>query len=156
MSISVENLQNILSMYDSESYNKSLTNSYFAKSGDIIYDDSIDLNKDGIVTFDEFAQYCSENNVSKTETNQMLKIQKGLKAIEILNNAQKTNTSQTLFGYQNANQIDSNSDGTISYQEYIEYHLKYIQQTSQKNQSNLLGYTSNNTETIYGLIDIFI
>ena len=45
----------------------------FAQKGEVNYNEEMDYNHDGVVTYDEYLRYCSENAVSQYSLNPSIK-----------------------------------------------------------------------------------
>ena len=60
----------------------------FAKKGEENYDEAMDYNHDGVVTYDEYMRYCSENAVSQYSSSPSMifvsKVQDGAGQIQSL------------------------------------------------------------------------
>ncbi len=87
----------------------------YAYKGEPVYDEKMDLDDDGTITFDEFNQYCEDNNISDAEKNRLIQ------------DRIKWQTYKQCFNYAQKGELkydeemDTNKDNKVSYDEYIEY-----------------------------------
>lgn len=115
-------------------FNKlSKNEAYYAKKGEPIYQKDMDLDEDGVVSMDEFREYCKNNDA---DVEQLLKnwlvyhsskdVAETSKRIKEEKEEQKLQESdETLYAKKGDIKyeavMDSNDDGKITYKEYIEY-----------------------------------
>ena len=107
------------------------SNSYFAQKGEPIYQKDMDSDNDGIVTFDDFKNYCKENDISSKQMAKMLQNRIAYQlSKENVNSEQaqpqlKTGSLDLIYaesGEDNFDEkMDFNSDSKISYAEYLRY-----------------------------------
>ena len=104
------------------------------KKGEPIYDKEMDGDEDGIVTFDEFREYCEQNNA---DIEQLLKnwlvYHSAKNAEEIADKTKEKDdkedtdneSSEIIYAKKGDGKykavMDSNNDNTITYKEYLEY-----------------------------------
>ena len=156
----IQSVQNS-AVFDVYSFNSKKESLYYAKKGEAIYDKKMDLDEDGVITFDEFKDYCEQNNISKDEINKMLKnwltlrtVQKVEKQNDNMNEQNnKLQPKEAIYAKKGDlkydDKMDINSDDKITYQEY----LKYCKENAKiPEKSNFKGY-SNDEENIEGMID---
>jgi hypothetical protein len=108
---------------------------YYAKKGEPMYMAEMDSDEDGIVTLDEFRDYCKSNGI---KTNSMLKMSKmaaSYRTMQAENEAisnlipkvhpLKQNNSEPIYSRQGDGRynlsMDANKDKTVTYKEYMEY-----------------------------------
>ena len=117
--------------------NMNNSSSYYAKKGDPIYQKSMDADEDGIVSFDEFREYCKTNGISSEEMKQMMETRMSYKMMQEFNentkNSEKNSEKQDIkigdldiIYAKNGDdkfddKMDSNGDSKISYKEYLRY-----------------------------------
>lgn len=129
--------------------------SYYAKKGEPMYMKEMDADEDGIVSFDEFKDYCDKKGIS---TKDRIKITEMANSYRNMQTQKKSNSSfnpinnnkfdiksilEEAYGdpiyatrgdskYDEA--MDTNSDDKVSFKEYAEYCIKHI--TSKEQKSN--------------------
>lgn len=87
----------------------------YASVGDPTYDKKMDSDNDGTITFDEFNQYCDENNISDAQKQRMLEDRMHWETI-------KQSLIYSEKGELKYNEdMDANKDNKVSYDEYVEY-----------------------------------
>ena len=113
--------------------NVNMNNSYYAKKGEPMYQEDMDSDGDGIVTFDDFREYCKANDISSKDVSDMIDIRMAYRmsqyATDVLKNADlnKLSTGNLDLIYATDGdgnydaEIDSNKDSQISYTEYLRY-----------------------------------
>ena len=116
---------------------------YYAKKGEPMYVEEMDSDDDGVISFDEFKNYCNENDISPKEMVTMVEMANSYRTMQA-----DSNTSQKIQKQNNENitnsvqsdknissdavyaekgdskyneEMDSNSDDKITYQEYLDY-----------------------------------
>lgn len=115
------------------------TNAYYAKKGEPMYMKEMDSDEDGVVTFDEFKDYCQANGISTKEMIQMAELassyrtmQAEKKAEQSINEQKGSANVQTVEMSDDAvyarrgdgkydEAMDTNSDDKVTYKEYMEY-----------------------------------
>lgn len=102
----------------------------YAEKGDPFYKKEMDKNEDGVVTFEEFQEYCLENDISASEMKQMLKDRLNY---QINNETERASSeikeiksdSDAVYAKEGDDKydeaIDENRDGKITYEEYMKY-----------------------------------
>ena len=112
---------------------KTNNNSYYAKKGEPMYQEDMDSDKDGIVSYDEFKEYCNTNNISSKDISDMIDMRMAYRMSQYAaDTLKKTNLKELKTGnldliYANDGDsnydadIDSNNDSKISYTEYLRY-----------------------------------
>lgn len=113
--------------------NVNMNNSYYAKKGEPMYQEDMDSDGDGIVTFDDFREYCKVNDISSKDVSDMIDIRMAYRmsqyAADVLKKADlnKLSTGNLDLIYATDGdgnydaEIDSNKDSKISYTEYLRY-----------------------------------
>ena len=113
------------------------TNVYYAKKGEPSYQIGMDSDEDGIITFEDFRNYCKDNNISKNEMAKMLELRTAYQMTQIskdeINKVEKIDEKENYkFGsldliYAEKNdgrfdeKMDTDGDSKISYKEYLRY-----------------------------------
>ena len=144
---------------NSNSMTNGNTNAYFAKKGEPMYMKEMDADEDGIVSFDEFKDYCHENGISAKEMVRMVEM--GNSYREMMNNTQKSSkktnpidsqvnellekinskTNDKVYAVRGDDKydevMDSNSDDKITYKEYIEYCVEHAKTNEQKSNTKV-------------------
>ena len=128
---------------------------YYAKKGEAIYQKDMDSDEDGVVTFDEFKDYCEQNNIPKEKINEMVKNWVALRSIQgMKKDSDENNLKEFLYSqkgdYKYEEKMDVNSDNKVTYQEYMQYckdHAKI-----QESKSNIQTY-SKEIDIPKGMID---
>ena len=110
--------------------NNNNNNNLYAKKGEPMYQEAMDSDNDGIVTFEEFKTYCKENNISSKDISDMIDMRT---AYRMLQNKEADSENKELpignldliyakDGDKNYNaDIDTNKDKRVSYNEYLRY-----------------------------------
>ena len=107
------------------------------KKGEVGYIEGMDKDNDGIVTMDEFNEYCAENGVSDKAKLQLLQAIQNAKLAKKLQEKmvqkseeekvkeEKEDKSKVIYakkGDDNYNeQMDYNKDDVVTYEEYLKY-----------------------------------
>lgn len=115
----------------------SSSNIYYAKKGEPTYQVSMDTDEDGIVTFDEFRNYCKDNDISANEMKKMLELRTAyqlsksstdpVNKVENIDEKDKYKFGSLDLIYAEKNDsiydesMDSDKDSKISYREYLKY-----------------------------------
>lgn len=112
---------------------KAANNSYYAKKGEPMYQEDMDSDNDGIVSFDEFKEYCKSNNISSKDVSDMIDMRMAYRmsqyASDTLKKAdfEKLKTGSLDLIYANDGdgnydaELDINKDSKVSYNEYLRY-----------------------------------
>lgn len=109
----------------------------FAYKGEPTYDKEMDLDNDGVITFDEFNQYCEDNNISDSEKQSMLENRVHWQTFkQSLTYAEKGDLRYD-------ENMDTNKDNRISYDEYMEY----TRTKREENEQNASSAASSQDET---------
>lgn len=102
----------------------------YAEKGQPMYQKDMDKDEDGIITLQEFNDYCDENDISYAERQQMLdnRLQYQLRtehakvSQEIRKIQPETEKVYAEEGdEQYDEEMDSDSDGKVTYEEYMKY-----------------------------------
>lgn len=102
----------------------------YARKGEPMYQKDMDADEDGVITFQEFNDYCDENDISYGERQQMLQ-----NRLEFQLHADRAESSEqirqikpegeAIYAKEGddkySEEIDANSDGKITYDEYMKY-----------------------------------
>ncbi len=111
-------------------------NSFYAKKGEPMYQEAMDSDRDGVVSFDEFKEYCKNNNISSKDMKDMIELRMAYRmsqaSSESAEEAGKTKKEDFPIGnldliYANdgdgnySAELDINKDKKVSYNEYLRY-----------------------------------
>ena len=123
----------ISTAFGSKQLNNSNNNSYYAKKGEPMYRADMDSDNDGIVSFDDFREYCKSNNISAKDMSDMIEMRM---AYRLSQNTEKSAPTKSSKDFTTGNldliyakdgdgnydvNIDTNKDSQISYIEYLRY-----------------------------------
>ena len=111
---------------------------YYAKKGEPMYLKEMDSDEDGIVSFEEFKDYCDANGISTRDRIKMAEMATSYRTMQAQKKAEKSlekksenknlvnePESEAIYArrgdgkYDEA--MDANNDDKVSYKEYIEY-----------------------------------
>ena len=102
----------------------------YAKRGETIYKREMDLDKDGVISFDELHEYCNSNSA---DIQQLLKNWTTYRSGQGVEETTKSNENEqiqsrnydTVYARKGDNKydavMDKDEDGKITYKEYLEY-----------------------------------
>lgn len=102
----------------------------YAQKGDPIYQKDMDSDEDGVITFEEFKQYCIDNDLKPAQIQQML--QNRLK-YQMYNETNRVSSeireiksdSDAVYAKEGDEdydeEMDLNGDGKVTYEEYLKY-----------------------------------
>ena len=106
---------------------------FYAKKGEPMYQEEMDSDKDGIVSFEDFREYCKANDISAKDMSDMIEMRMAYRMSQNAIQSAKTSKSDKFTtgnldliyakdgdGNYDAN-IDTNKDSQISYIEYLRY-----------------------------------
>lgn len=114
--------------------NKGNSDSYYAKKGEPTYQKDMDSDNDGLVTFEEFKEYCKANDISSRDMKKMLETRTAYQMAKdtLASSKDETKKKETVTGNldliyakdgderYNSDQ-DTNGDSKVSYIEYLRY-----------------------------------
>ena len=120
------------------SVSKDNNTAYYAKKGEPMYMKEMDSDEDGIVSFDEFKDYCQANGISAKEMIRMAEMASAYRTMQAQKKAEKEVKEVKKQGNSDNNiddaavyarrgdekydeAMDKNSDDKVTYKEYIEY-----------------------------------
>ena len=142
-----------------DSHTNGSYDSYFAKKGEPMYMEEMDADEDGIVSLEEFKDYCKEKGISSRDMNKM--IEKGNSYRELMNQVQKKDEKSSLVNFQPSEllerinsksndriyavrgddkyneAIDTNGDDKITYKEYVDYCVEHAKTNEQKSNTRV-------------------
>ena len=139
---------------------------YYAKKGEPMYMKEMDADEDGIISFDEFKDYCQANDISPREMKKMVQIANSYRTMQAQKKAEKSIEkqgksenrpeikeveSEAVYAkrgdgkYDEA--MDTNNDDKVSYKEYIEYCKEHSQHQEQKSDTKV-NESDGDLETI--------
>ena len=110
-----------------------------ANKGETGYMPAFDIDNDGIITLDEFNQYCSENGISEEEKLKLISLMANSKVSEKLSKNDDKKENERIYA-KNVEEMDENKNSIITYEEYIEYCKKRTNQETDKNGSISLKF----------------
>lgn len=124
---------------------------FYAKKGEPSYMKAMDADEDDIVSFEEFKNYCEENGISPKDMMKMAQIASSYRTMQEQKEVGKTIEKQVESRAQSKIEeigseayyakrgdskydeaMDINSDGKVSYKEYLEYCMKNSKVQEQK------------------------
>ena len=123
---------------------------YYAKKGEPMYLKDMDKDEDGIISLDEFRDYCHEKGYSSKKMTQMLETAVAYRTMQKQNKAskeiskndkdeqikQKERVNEAVYakrGDGNYDEImDTNNDDKVTYKEYIEYCREHSRKQERK------------------------
>ena len=126
----------------------------------------MDADEDGIISFDEFKDYCQANDISPREMKKMVQIANSYRTMQAQKKAEKSIEkqgksenrpeikeveSEAVYAkrgdgkYDEA--MDTNNDDKVSYKEYIEYCKEHSQHQEQKSDTKV-NESDGDLETI--------
>ena len=124
------------------------TGAFYAKKGEPMYKEEMDADEDGIVSFEEFKDYCVGNGISPKEMVKMVQLANSYRAMQAQKKAEKeikqtqskneNNETDNEFVYAKRGDskyeevMDTNNDDKVSYKEYIEYCKEHSRTREQK------------------------
>ena len=127
---------------------------YYAKKGEPMYMKEMDEDEDGIVSIDEFKDYCKENDISSKEMAKMMQLASSYRIMQ----EQKKEESKKQNKYENQPEeteveteaiyakrgdskydetMDLNNDDKVSYKEYIEYCQEHAKTKDKKSDTKI-------------------
>ncbi len=137
-----------LSNFNNTNINNKNDQVVYAKKGDPMYQKEMDTNEDGVITLEEFRDYCKEHDISVKQQQQMLRDRLNYQL-----NTERTESSEqiskieseaeTIYAKEGDDkykeEIDSNNDGKITYDEYMKYceEQEKAQETQQPEKAEL-------------------
>lgn len=118
----------------------------YAKKGEPMYQKEMDADEDGVITLEEFRDYCKEHDISVKQQQQMLRDRLNYQL-----NTERAESSEQISKIESEGQavyakegddkyneeIDSNNDGKITYDEYMKYCEEQEQVQSQPEKAEL-------------------
>ncbi|MCM1004614.1 MAG: hypothetical protein NC408_09795 [Candidatus Gastranaerophilales bacterium] len=127
----------------------------YARKGEPMYQKEMDADEDGVITFQEFNDYCDENDISYSQRSEILqnrlqfqlhsdraKSSEQIRQIESKGEAVYAEEGDDKY----SEEIDANSDGKITYDEYMKYCEE--QEKAQTNQQPQKAELSKDDEKI--------
>ena len=128
---------------------------YYAKKGEPMYMKEMDEDEDGIISIDEFRDYCKANGISGKQMTEMLmlansyrvtqeqkKIEESKKYSKSENqHEEKEIETEAIYAKRGDSRydevMDMNNDDKISYKEYIEYCQEHAKIKDKKSDTNI-------------------
>jgi len=139
---------------------------YYAKKGEPMYMDEMDSDGDGVVSIDEFKEYCHSKGMSTREIVKMAELASTYRTMKAENEAidyvskLTPNVSPKLKQVETNNEavyaergdgkydekMDTNSDSKITYKEYMEYCEEHAKTDESKSASSDKDFETKNAE----------
>ncbi len=123
------------------------------KKGEAGYIPDMDIDNDGIVTHDEFKQYCDEKQMGLKERLELMELIQTAKALNKNaddSESDKKNENQIIYAREGEESYDKNMDlnrdGKVTYEEYLRYCEKQRQTSNSKNPYSKLQDVSQDEE----------
>lgn len=129
---------------------------FYAKKGEPMYMKEMDADEDGVVSFEEFKDYCEENGISPKEMAKMVQMASSYRTMQAQKKAEKEIEKQSKSENQPEikeveseavyakrgdgkydEAMDTNNDDKVSYKEYIEYCKEHSQPQKQKSDTKI-------------------
>ena len=131
---------------------------YYAKKGEPMYMKEMDADEDGVVSLDEFRDYCKENNISTKQMINMVQMASNYRTLQAEEEVSKnienkttnnitpveidTNTSTgSVYAEKGDSKydpaMDSNSDDKITYKEYLDYCKEHAKTSEKKSDTKV-------------------
>ena len=147
-----------VSSLDGNTINKGNRDTYYAKKGEPMYMKEMDADEDGIVSLDEFKDYCKEKGISSKEMTKMVQMANSYRTLmnETRTNSEKnpvdSNVNELLEKINSKNNdktyairgddkydeaMDSNGDDKVTYKEYIDYCVEHVKNKEQKSDTKI-------------------
>ena len=141
----------------------STNSAYYAKKGEPMYMKEMDADEDGIVSFDEFKDYCQANGISTKEMVRMAEMASSYRVMKAEQKAEKSvikDNQKNTPDAEEANDggvyarrgdgkydevMDTNNDDKVTYKEYMEY-CKEHAKSDKKSSSTEKDFETKNTE----------
>ena len=142
-----------VSSLDGNTINKGNRDAYYAKKGEPMYMKEMDADEDGIVSLDEFKDYCKDKGISDKEMTKMIQMVNSYRELmsqtgtndkktpinnitgDLLEKINSKNNDKiyAVRGDDNYDEaIDANGDDKITYKEYIDYCVEHVKTNEQK------------------------
>ena len=140
------------------------TSVYYAKKGEPMYMKEMDTDEDGIISLDEFKDYCQENGISSREMIKMVQMANSYRTMQSDKRAEKSIKQKS--SNDNVQEIekeaiyakrgdakyeevmDTNNDDKVSYKEYIEYCKEHAARQNKKNKTTVNKSNEDEFKTI--------
>jgi len=146
------------SAHNNNTATSSNTSAYFAKKGEPMYMKEMDTDEDGIVSFDEFKDYCKNKGISTSEMKKM--VQMGNSYRELMNQTQRDKKKNPINDQVNEllekinskfndkiyavrgddkynEAMDSDGDNKITYKEYVDYCIEHSKTKNLKSDTQI-------------------
>lgn len=141
--------------------NNGNSDSYYAKKGEPTYQKDMDTDNDGLVTFEEFKEYCKANDISSQDMKKMLETRMAYKMAKdtIGSSKPEEKTKEPAIGNldliyakdgddrYNADQ-DSNGDSKVSYTEYLRYCEQNAKMEAKNSDTKIVDYDKSKFMTV--------
>jgi len=136
-----------------DSHTNGSYDSYFAKKGEPMYMEEMDADEDGIVSLDEFKDYCKDKGISSKEMTKMVQMVNSYRELMDRNHKSSENTPVNISANELLERInsknndkiyatrgddkydeamDANSDDIVTYKEYVDYCVEHSKNNEQK------------------------
>jgi hypothetical protein len=159
-SLTNSNLNAFMTTLLGEKTRNAAENSYYAKKGEPMYQEDMDSDSDGVVSYDEFKEYCKENNISSKDIADMIDMRMAYRMSQYAEETfKKANFNDIKTGnldliYANDGdgnydaEIDSNKDLKISYSEYLRYCEQNAKMEAKKSDTKVVEDNKNRFMTV--------
>jgi len=160
------NLQNsFFNKVSGTSYGKNTSGkeAYYAKKGEPMYMKEMDSDEDGIVSFDEFKEYCQANGISSREMVKMVEMANSYRTMQAQKRAETNNKSfpniedkvelseEAVYATRGDGKydevMDTNSDDKVTYKEYMEYCKEHSKDSKTQKSDDKTEETEETEET---------
>ena len=135
---------------------------YYAKKGEPMYMDEMDSDGDGVVSIDEFKEYCQSKGMSSREMVKMAELASSYRTMKAENEAidyvskllpnvfpklkQVETNNEAVYAKRGDGKYDINSDSKITYKEYMEYCQEHAKTNEAQTSSTEKSFETKNAE----------
>ena len=139
---------------------KNSDNAFYSKKGEPMYQEDMDADRDGVVTFEEFKAYCKANNISAKDMSDMIEMRTAYRmSQDTIEQAKSAKTKEPSVGSldliyakdgdKNYNaDIDTNKDSIVSYNEYLRYCEENARMEAKNSDTKIVEDNKNKFTTV--------